>query len=211
MTTQLVLVTASQSVATALQESDFDEIAAAMIAGGEGKIQWIGPLPRVTRFFSAVGNNEVWVSWLGQLPSATPQAANDVGSSVSARLHEISSSWSVASVFDYRPDISGPESFWSSGQAASTITSHGENRTNTVMENPYGPNDVVLEVQHAYDQNDEEINRRNDQQKPLWQTALPYVAVFALGAWGLSRVASSVEPFLPERPAKTKRKRSKRA
>lgn len=186
MTTPLVLVTAKQSVLTAAQESSYDAIVAAMRDAGQSKITWLGAEPRVTRFFSATGNNEVIVSWLGRLPAATPAAAEAIRAGVSAALQGVATSWTNAVVFDYRPDLSGPESFWESGQAAATLTNREQNRTSTVLENPYGPDSVILDIQRDWD-------RRDEAEQPGWVKILPWVAVFALGAWGISKVTESAK------------------
>jgi len=199
MTTPLVLVTASQSVLTSLQESSYDAIVAAMRAAGAGKVEWLGPTPRVTRFFSATSNNEVTVAWLGRLLTVTPAAADALGAAVSAAMQTVATSWSNASVFDYRPDLSGPESFWTSGQAAATLTAREQNRTTLTLENPYGPNEVILEMQRRWDE-------ENEAQQPGWLKAAPWVVLFGVMAWGLSKTADAVKTVRgPRKNPRTRR------
>lgn len=199
MTTPLVLVTAKQSVLTASQESPYEAIVTAMRAAGAGKIEWLGAEPRVTRFFSATGNNEVIVAWLGRLPAATPAAAEAVRAAVSTALQSVATSWSNAVVFDYKPYEMGAEVFWTSGDASSTITNREQNRTTSVLENPYGPNDVILDIQRAWD-------RRDEAEKPGWMKILPWVAVFALGAWGVSKIADAKKTLgAPRKNPRTRR------
>jgi hypothetical protein len=121
---------------------------AAQVGDGSGLDgAWVGPAPRVTRD-APFGAFVTYGAWLYEWPEdprvyATLQARQrHVREKLALALSRQSPDWSAVSVEEYAPRLHGPMIFWTSGEAANTMTRDefptGFGRT-APIENSTGP------------------------------------------------------------------------
>ena len=125
------------------------EIQAALVLP-ERAGRWVGPAPRVTRT-NQIGVSDPWrttFAWPIDLQgsSETEVAYNRAAIQVALQATSPSgiAAWSQVSLVPYSEALNGPESFWTSGNAARTRTRDDWSTTTDRLlapDNPIGPDD----------------------------------------------------------------------
>lgn len=184
---------------------------------------WVGPEPRITRTWDPLAGTRTRVAQPAKVddPSLDEQSAREViQNRVYEHLEGIQAfrTWRVY-VTPYNPAVSGPLSFWQSGQAAVTPTAHDPPSavSTAPLDNPVGPTTPQTRPQTASESLEDFLNRvgRGVGNFPWGKVALAGGALLglvylgpAISTWAQGRAQrSAARQALPARANPRRRRR----